>query len=194
MAWIYLIEFPKNEVIHNTSISSLWKWIIFNTCNWVGMSIILLTAKQNILQSTIMNLSKPQARGSKINMFFISKFILFLVQSPVIWTRPSSSNVGLQSVVNIHGLESFNQCWILHVLNSQLTDTSNYLKRFKQEHQSTQYLSLQTCPQKWKMELVLEMKLWPQDDSILWALTDTTAKKDIGFSTKYLDFFCKFRP
>lgn len=45
MAWIYLIKFPKNEVIHNTSISSLWKWMIFSICNWVGMSIILLITK-----------------------------------------------------------------------------------------------------------------------------------------------------
>lgn len=173
-----MIKFPKNEVIHNTSISSLWKWMIFSICNWVGMSIILLITKQNMLQNTIMNFTKPQARNSKINIFFISKFILFLVQSPVIWIRPSSSNVGLQSAVNIQSLESFNQWWILHVLNSQLTDTSIYLKRFKQEQQNTQYLLLQSCPQKWKMELVLGIKLWfPQDDSILWALTDTTAKK-----------------
>lgn len=73
------------------------------------MSIILLITKQNMLQNTIMNLTKPQARDSKINIFFISKFILFLVQSPVIRIRPSSSNVGLQSAVNIHGLGSFNQ-------------------------------------------------------------------------------------
>lgn len=88
---------------------------------------------------------------------------------------------------NMKGLENFNQCWILCVLHSKLTDTSVYLKGFKSRNNKklSQYLSLLSSPQKWKIKL------------LLWTFTENGLNKHCKkskFSTKYPAFSCKFRP